>query len=317
MIIGDKSARSFSSRLGLAHTLILFQAFFGLVLSVIFVGIARSFADGFVPEGTRTASLTYIRISAFAALSSAIETAVGSATRALDKPDVPLLISSVKFGVNIILDLLIVSKFHVGTLKPSVNTQASVRLACDMCAAFAGVIYFLYATSLRSKASAASKENELLPSNRALRVLLRPGIITFLESAIRNALYLWLVHGIVSMGSDYATAWGVFNTIRWGLVMVPVQALEQTSLAFVGHAWGKWRREVGGINRRPKASRGNLMGETDYKSPIHHLTVNSHHPSSLYVCHYRLGGRSPLVHLSGSLWLSPIRFLSERLCCCC
>lgn len=42
------------------------------------------------------------------------------------------------------------------------------------------------------------------------------------------------------MGQNYATAWGVFNTIRWGLVMVPVQALEATSNAFVGHRWGVW-----------------------------------------------------------------------------
>lgn len=33
-----------------------------------------------------------------------------------------------------------------------------------------------------------------------------------------------------------------FNTIRWGLVMVPVQALEATSSTFVGHAWNDWRR---------------------------------------------------------------------------
>jgi hypothetical protein len=69
-------------------------------------------------------------------------------------------------------------------------------------------------------------------------VLLRPGFITFLESAIRNALYLWLVAGIVALSEDYATAWGVFTTIRWGLVMVPVQALEATSLTFIGHSWG-------------------------------------------------------------------------------
>lgn len=36
--------------------------------------------------------------------------------------------------------------------------------------------------------------------------------------------------------------------------MVPVQALEATSLAFVGHAWGAWRRETGTQNRRPRAS---------------------------------------------------------------
>lgn len=128
-----------------------------------------------------------------------------------------------------------------------------------MSSAFVGVIYFLYVTTIRPQSSAEQK-SATIPSLRALKVLLRPGIITFVESAIRNALYLWLVHGIVSMGSDYATAWGVFNTIRWGLVMVPVQALEATSLAFIGHAWGRWRREMGVENRRPKMSRRHLAG---------------------------------------------------------
>ncbi|GAA6055934.1 hypothetical protein JCM3770_005601 [Rhodotorula araucariae] len=44
------------------------------------------------------------------------------------------------------------------------------------------------------------------------------------------------------MGQDYATAWGVFSTIRWGLIMVPVQALEATANAFVGHRWGRYLR---------------------------------------------------------------------------
>ncbi|KAL8996286.1 MAG: hypothetical protein Q9169_004172 [Polycauliona sp. 2 TL-2023] len=258
LIIGDKSTRSFHARLGLAHTLISFQTLFGLILSIIFISIARSFAQGFVPEGVRAASLTYVRLSSFAALTSAVETSVASATRALDKPDVPLVISSVKFSVNIILDLLIISKFHVGSVKPSINTQASIRLACDMCAAFAGLIYFVYATSYRS-GLATTHKSALFPSVRALKVLLPPGTITFIESAIRNALYLWLVHGIVSMGSDYATAWSVFNTIRWGLVMVPVSALEATTLAFIGHAWGHWRREVGVENRKPKMTRKQLV----------------------------------------------------------
>ena len=104
-------------------------------------------------------------------------------------------------------------------------------------------------------AELACRYENVSESLRGLKILLRPGIMTFLESAIRNALYLWLVHGIVSMGSDYATAWGVFNTIRWGLVMVPVPALEAASLAFIGHAWGRWRREMGVESRKPKMSR--------------------------------------------------------------
>ncbi|KAI7346000.1 hypothetical protein KC336_g22845, partial [Hortaea werneckii] len=87
----------------------------------------------------------------------------------------------------------------------------------------------------------------------------KPGSFTFLESAVRNALYLWLVSGIVALGSDYATAWGAFNTIRWGLVMVPVQALEATSLTFVGHAWGAFRNLAPADDRKPRASRKQLM----------------------------------------------------------
>jgi len=74
--------------------------------------------------------------------------------------------------------------------------------------------------------------------------ILRPGSYMFTESAVRNTLYLWLVSGIVSLGNDYATAWAIFNTIRWGLVMVPVNSLEASSSTFVGHAWGAFKARL-------------------------------------------------------------------------
>ncbi|KAL4779445.1 hypothetical protein BJX76DRAFT_365246 [Aspergillus varians] len=228
--IADKEARTLKDRLGLAHTLMIFQAFLGLLMSIALVAAAPQFSSTFVPREVRAVSITYVRISAFSALSSAIEVAVSNATRALDKPDVPLVISSVKVIVNIVLDFLIISTFHVGGWRPDINMQAGIRLTCDMVAAISGLLYFLFTVSFRRNANA--------PTMKGFLVLLRPGSITFIESAVRNALYLWLVAGVVSMSSDYATAWGVFSTIRWGLIMVPVQAAEATTLAFVGHAWG-------------------------------------------------------------------------------
>ncbi|KAL4783692.1 hypothetical protein BJX76DRAFT_329145 [Aspergillus varians] len=228
--IADTEARSLKARLGLAHSLMVFQALLGLLMSVIFVAAAQEFASAFVPRDVRAASITYIRVSAFSALSSAIEVAVSNATRALDKPDVPLLISSTKVAINIALDLLIISTFHVGNWNPDINIQAGIRLTCDMAAAISGLLYFLFTVSFRRSADA--------PTLQGFIVLLKPGSITFIESALRNALYLWLVSGVVSMSADYATAWGVFSTIRWGLIMVPVQAAEATTLTFVGHAWG-------------------------------------------------------------------------------
>lgn len=256
VVIGDKASRDLDSRIGLAFTLIAFQSALGCIMSIVFVAAARNFAKGFVPIEVRESSLTYVRISSFSALSSAMETAVASATRALDHPDIPLLISSIKFAINIVLDLLIISRFHVGDFKPSFNMQASIRLACDLSSAFAGLLYFVYISTLKN---AKSRQTTARPSLKALKVLARPGFITFIESAVRNALYLWLVSGIVSMGTDYATAWGVFNTIRWGLVMVPVSTMEATSLAFVGHAWGDWRRYVGVAMRRAKAKRQDIL----------------------------------------------------------
>jgi len=240
-VIGDKANRTLAARYSLSLTLIIFQCVLGLIMSVIFVAAAKQFAAGFVPVNVRAASVTYIRISAFSALSSAIETAVATSTRALDKPDITLIISSTKFLINIILDLLIISKVHVGSFEPTVNMQAATQLAYNMSSALIGLVYFYYITKRDQR---HNDVDGVRPALACLKTLARPGFLTFLESAIRNALYLWLVNGIVATGADYATAWGVFNTIRWGLVMVPVQALEATSLTFIGHAWGAHRHSL-------------------------------------------------------------------------
>ncbi|KAK4040591.1 hypothetical protein C8A01DRAFT_46068 [Parachaetomium inaequale] len=258
--IGDASSRTLSQRLALTHTLILFQSVLGLIMSLAFLGGAETFARGFVPgETVRDVSVAYVRIAAFSALSSAVETAVAAATRALDQPDVPLVIGTVKAAVNIVLDLLLISRWHVGGHTPSVLWQAGIQLACNMTAALVGLGYFLGVVSWRHYRrrrhggdGGHQEGGKITPSVKALMVILRPGLLTLAESAIRNALYLWLVSNIVSMGQTYATAWSVFNTIRWGLVMVPVQALEATALAFVGHRWGAWRREIGTGTRSPR-----------------------------------------------------------------
>ncbi|TVY51718.1 hypothetical protein LCER1_G008925 [Lachnellula cervina] len=255
LIIGDKASRSYRQRLQLSYTLIIVQSALGLLMSIVFIAAASTFAKGFVPVEVRAASLAYVRIGAFSALSSALEVAVSTATRALDHPDVPLVIGCVKFAVNIILDLLIISRFHVGSFTPTVNMQGGIQLACNMTSSIVGLCYFLYTTRKRIPRPAAIHAHEdnhsIRPSFLAFKVLARPGILTLAESAIRNALYLWLVHGIVSLGSNYSTAWGVFNTIRWGLIMVPVQALEATSLTFIGHRWGDYRRSLSNATLTP------------------------------------------------------------------
>jgi Na+-driven multidrug efflux pump len=130
-----------------------------------------------------------------------------------------------------------------------------------MVSAFAGLLYFIYITT-RIRRRLNHPEERVRPQIKALRILGRPAIYTFAESMIRNSIYLWIVSRIIALGQDYATAWGVFNTIRWGLIMVPVQALEASTLTFVGHNWGRFRAQVGVANKRPRASL------KDLKSPF-------------------------------------------------
>ena len=259
LIIGDRTTRTVSSRLRLSYTLILVQTVLGAIMTVIFVGASNQLAAAFVPVEVRQASIKYVQISSIGALSSAIQVAVSDCTRALDNPDVPLLIGSTSFVVNIVLDLLIISKFHVGSWTPTIIDQALIRLACDMSSALAGLFYFLYIARKLQRQS-GDQEESAKPGIKAFKVLAGPSVYTFTESAIRNSLYLWLVSRIIGLGESYGTAWGVFNTIRWGLVMVPNQALEASTLAFVGHNWGQWRARSGVNVRKPKASRRDVMG---------------------------------------------------------
>jgi Na+-driven multidrug efflux pump len=242
-VIGDRSNRSLAGRHGISYTLIAVQAILGLIMSIVFVGAAHEVAAVFVPAKIREAFLTYVRIAAFSALSSTIETAVAAATRALDQPDVPLIISSVKFTVNIILDMIVISKFHVPGVTPTVKLQAGTQLACSMVASFAGLAYFVVMTIKRRRRvvlDTGSTEAARL-SFRSLKVLARPGFFTFTESAVRNALYLWLISGIVAMGSDYATAW-VFSTLSDG-----------------AWSWCQFRRWK--LHRRPLAAMRGERGE--------------------------------------------------------
>lgn len=135
-----------------------------------------------------------------------------------------------------------------------------------MVASLAGLCYFIIIT-IRQRwqpdADTARTQTAKL-SLVAMKTLARPGSLTFAESAIRNALCLWLVSGIVAMGSDYAAAWGVFNTIRWGLIMVSVQALEASSLSFGGQAWGAWSNNVGVHLRKPRATLRQLRSKCEH-----------------------------------------------------
>ncbi|CCC12897.1 unnamed protein product [Sordaria macrospora k-hell] len=144
-----------------------------------------------------------------------------------------------------------------GGVKPTVLAQAGIRLACDVTSAAAGLGYFVW-VARRKVREHGRVDGEGMGKTAwwwtaGFWLMAKEAVYTFAESAVRNAIYLWLVNRIIGLGADYATAWGVFNTIRWGLVMVPVQALETSALTFVGHQWGVWKKQKEGVSK-PAAS---------------------------------------------------------------
>lgn len=124
--------------------MILFQIGLGILLSALFVALAQQFASAFVPVESRATSLTYVRISSLSALSPSMKVVVACCTRVLNRPNVPLLISSVKFVVDMLLDFVFISKFHVISAKPTVASQTLIRMTCDLTSALCGLLYFLY-----------------------------------------------------------------------------------------------------------------------------------------------------------------------------
>lgn len=90
-------------------------------MTIIFLTTLDKLAAAFVLEQVRQSSLTYVRISLVEALPSSMETVISYCTRALDHPDVPLLISLTKFVINIMLNLLIILRFHMGSFTPIIN----------------------------------------------------------------------------------------------------------------------------------------------------------------------------------------------------
>lgn len=220
---------------------------FGLIMTGCLIVLADKLANTFVhvqDPHLKVTAVAYVRISSVVALSSALEVAVSNSTRALDRPEVPLIINTIKFFTTAILDAIIMSRARVGD-NASIINHALVRMACDLISGACGLGYFIWIAGRQPRTRIEEHDiAQARPCLASLTILVKHGVWTFGESIIRNSLYLWMVHSIARVSPDYSTAWGVFNTIRGGLLMVPLQALEASTLTFVGHVWARWRHFI-------------------------------------------------------------------------
>lgn len=155
LVIGDRARRSERERVAISYALIFVQCVLGAALSTVICAAAPVFAGAFVPQETRARSVSYVRVGAFSALASALDVAVSFAARALDRPYVPLLISSAKTLANIVLDVVFLSSVRA-VRGAGAQTHAAIRLGCDFAGAGAGLVFFLALTHRRRSRRAPS-----------------------------------------------------------------------------------------------------------------------------------------------------------------
>lgn len=209
-----------------------------------------------VKDGGESASLAYVRYTSLLAFSSAIEVSVSNCARALDHPEIPFYVSICKFVLNLILDVTIMSQFHTLLHKPSMVNQAITQMVCNLVSATVGLCCFV--AIIRGFLKNDKEKSRARPCYSSLKTLATHGFWTLTESALRQSVSMWLMNGLVAaMGPDNFIAWTTFNTIRSGILTVPLQALEASTLTFIGHAWGEWR------GNRPKKTE---LGESKTES---------------------------------------------------
>jgi hypothetical protein len=151
LLIGDHANRSMRSRLDLTFSTIAATAAQGFVIMVTFLIYPQSLASIFVSAEARQSSLTDVRLSFVLFFTSAVEVAISSSACALDNPDVQLIVSSSKFIIKLVLDLLVISRFRVNRLKLTVIHHGIIQLVFDRLPAFAVLASFVYVVARRTR----------------------------------------------------------------------------------------------------------------------------------------------------------------------
>ncbi|KAK2712484.1 hypothetical protein QYM36_011243, partial [Artemia franciscana] len=129
LIIGDVTI-SKEKRFNLIHSLVCFQALAGLVMSSIFILAASFLSSILIPGEVSSKSIQYIQISSCSIFFNVVDCTIVLAFRTADRPDIPIIINITKTLVNIILDIVLISKFRIIDVT-TVNIQAISRLICS------------------------------------------------------------------------------------------------------------------------------------------------------------------------------------------
>lgn len=310
IVIGDTASRTYSERLRLTHTLMLFQLVISFVVFLLFSMLADLFVTPGLSDENHGRTLAYVRLIAGSMIPSAVETALVISSRALDRPDIPLVISFTNYILNIILGV------HLGAILPAekwganadLTTQTELTLLCNILSLLAGLAYYVYSAIFRSHNLLST--SRLRPGLASLSALWQPGMNTLLESLLRNLLSIFATSSIGSMRLLHASSWLIFTDLRWGLLMAPTRAFEAAALTHVAHNWSQLHAQAGLAAERVRISWGRVRLITQPARAAIALNIALEVPVSIFMGvwamqHYAswsASNTSDIAQVAGQMW---------------
>jgi putative MATE family efflux protein len=153
-------------------------------------------------------------------IGSGILRAVGDSRR-------PLFFLILSAMLNIVLDLLFVLGFGMGVDGVAYATILSQILSAAL----------ILATLTREKGGYGIRWRELRIDRESLKIILRLGLPTSIQSAITSFSNVFVQSYINAFGSACMAGYGVYGKID-AFALIPVQSISMSSTTFVGQNWG-------------------------------------------------------------------------------
>ena len=221
------------------HTMAGLTIYGGIVLTAVGIVFAKPLLKLVAtPPDIMEQAVIYLRLYFTGAFAELIYNVGGGVLRAFGdskRPFIFLVISSV---VNILLDLLFIGVFHMGTAGAAFATALSQVVSASL------VVYNMLHTSEHYKLHLRKIHIE----KRLVPEILQMGLPAGLQNMIVALSNVIVQANINSAGTAVVAGIGVFNKID-GLIMLPINALAVTAMTFTGQNYGagKKRRIISGI----------------------------------------------------------------------
>ena len=221
------------------HTMAGLTIFGAIALTAIGVLFAKPLLQLVAtPADIIDQAVIYLRIYFAGAFAELIYNVGSGVLRAFGDSKRPFTFLIISSGTNILLDLLFIGGFHMGTAGAALATALSQVVSAGL------VVYTMIHTNEHYKLY----PGKIHIDKRLVPEILKMGLPAGLQNMIVALSNVIVQANINSAGTAVVAGVGVFNKID-GLIMLPISALAVTAMTFTGQNYGagKKKRIISGI----------------------------------------------------------------------